>query len=272
MAGDDDLVWSFGTRTADRADECVVVLDPRDPGDQDAIFTALDDALAPMWAFCVQNELWPQITVPTRSAVRLLELASIRILRDSTCPEARRAAHRLLWLTSRHPVPGQQSVIVAVDALLDQVVTGLPAHDDQHLGAVLAWIRDPRMNLRQRTAVAAKASADAVGVLANPEVDRLIEPHVNGTGDRLARLDAVREPLERELVRRLGLLDEAMDLVADMSGAITPPVERIVIRASRSTSCSSSTSGGRGSGTSEETQTAVSHDRVGVCVLTPPRQ
>jgi hypothetical protein len=66
--------------------------------------------------------------------------------------------------------------------------------------------------------------------LANPNVDRRIEPHVNGTGDRLTRLNAMRQPLEGQLRRRLELLDEAMDLVADASGVVTPPVERIEIR------------------------------------------
>lgn len=231
MAGDDDLLWAVAA--GEDAREVVVAGDPRILSEHEAVWRGLGRQLDPMWALVVASGVWPQIAVPGSGAVRLLALAARRILRDSVDEQARLAAERITWLVGRHGVPGQQSVLVATEQLLDQITTGMTAHDDRHLGAVLEWLEPGAGGAPASGDVEGRALLAAMhpaGVLALPGTERSLEAPVERFAQDPDRArTAVAGVLGPVLEHQRRLVDRALALLSSVVPAATPASARVVV-------------------------------------------
>lgn len=109
--------------------------------------------------------------------------------------------------------PGQQVVVVASTLLMKHLVTGQSAIEDQHLGALLAWVdptpgTDPVIESQERSLIPAAS-------LLNKEIDDEVERlrHLvrwNDNGSEVERINKQIHALLKEGVRReWRLLEEA---------------------------------------------------------------
>ncbi|MCX3063696.1 hypothetical protein [Streptomyces beihaiensis] len=160
----------------------------------------------------------PQIIVPSRAGIEFVRLLgrSMRFRRTAEQdPEAPHPAppHVPLlgrWLThfgERARVPGSSLLLAMTDLLTRHWATGQSTLEDQHLGALLAWIEAPEGTSGAAAALRAESARDAAGQLlcppAGPATDpafdnRLLAPAIERYDRARKRLAAAEDPVEAD--------------------------------------------------------------------------
>ncbi|WP_369378720.1 hypothetical protein [Streptomyces sp. cg36] len=129
----------------------------------------------------------PQIVVPGRAAVDFVRLLgrSMRFRRtaeqdpDTPHPAPPRVPLLGRWLThygERARVPGSALLLAATDLLGRHWATGQSSLEDQHLGALLAWIDPPEGVTGAEAALAAELARDGAGQLLCPPAGPATDP------------------------------------------------------------------------------------------------
>ncbi|MBZ9596012.1 hypothetical protein NRK68_12515 [Streptomyces yangpuensis] len=205
----------------------------------------------------------PQLIVPSRAGIEYVRLLgrSMRFRRtaeedpDNPFPAPSRVPLLGRWFThlgERARVPGSSMLLSATDLLSRHWATGQSNLEDQHLGALLAWIAPPGGGSGAEAALRAELGRDVHGQLLCPPAGPATDPAFDNKllAPAIARYDAARAALaagpgddDREVrtaeraVRRL-VVDqmsstwwatwEAIDLVRGL-----PPGERVQERWTR---------------------------------------
>lgn len=108
-----------------------------------------------------------RIWVPHIKTIETLEILGRRYERNQNASATLQEAARYCRIISEQTrYAGQQAVAVALDLLLSHLVTGQMPIEDQHLGAVLAWV-DPEQGRHPREVAAERSRWPASGILIN---------------------------------------------------------------------------------------------------------
>ncbi|MFI6656763.1 hypothetical protein ACIBL8_14760 [Streptomyces sp. NPDC050523] len=129
----------------------------------------------------------PQLIVPSRAGVEFVRLLgrSMRFRRtaeqdpETPYPAPPRVPLLGRWLThfgERARVPGSALLLAATDVLARHWATGQSSLEDQHLGALLAWIDPPEGASGAEAALAAELARDARGQLVCPPAGPATDP------------------------------------------------------------------------------------------------
>ncbi|MER5770204.1 hypothetical protein [Streptomyces sp. NPDC001985] len=129
----------------------------------------------------------PQLIVPGRAAIEFVRLLgrSMRFRRtaeqdpDTPYPAPPRVPLLGRWLThygERARVPGSSLLLSATDLLGRHWATGQSSLEDQHLGALLAWIDPPDGGSGAEAALRAETGRDARGQLLCPPAGPATDP------------------------------------------------------------------------------------------------
>lgn len=202
LAGHDHTVHAVALGPLGAEPDVRVLVEPRPWASLREMLHWIAARLVPWFDDCTQREVFPQLWVPSEGVAEHLELLA-DLHRFSSDDTLRALGRCLAHLTERRPVEGQQSLVVATDALARHWVTGQSPEDDRHLGKQLAWI-DPSEGVTLADALAA-AEGTLAGNKTDPELDReVIHPaleslaearHKGSSGDpRQER--AVRDALD----------------------------------------------------------------------------
>ncbi|MET7382216.1 hypothetical protein ABZT08_25960 [Streptomyces sp. NPDC005526] len=169
----------------------------------------------------------PQLIVPSRAGIDFVRLLgrSMRFRRTAEQePEAPHPAPPRVpllgrWLThfgERARVPGSSLLLALSDVLAKHWITGQSSLEDQHLGALLAWIAPPEGASGAEAALRAELARDADGQLvcppAGPATDpafdnKLLAPAIERYDRARTALAAAEDGLEAD--DRLGALTAA---------------------------------------------------------------
>ncbi|MEU9358096.1 hypothetical protein AB0D35_08265 [Streptomyces sp. NPDC048301] len=182
-----------------------------------------------------------QLIVPSRAGVEFVRLLgrSMRFRRtaeddpDTPYPAPARVPLLGRWLThygERARVPGSSLLLAATDLLNRHWATGQSSLEDQHLGALLAWL-DPRDGLPgAEAALRAELERDAAGQLlcppAGPATDpafdnRLLAPAIERFDRARTALAAAEDGLDADT--RLGELREAERAIRSLLEEVMRP-------------------------------------------------
>lgn len=129
----------------------------------------------------------PQLLVPNAGGVEFLRLLgrSTRFRRtaeedpDAPYPSPARVPLLGRWLThygERARVPGSALLLAMTDALNRHWASGQSSLEDQHLGALLAWLRAGPQGGGAAAAVAAETARDGAGLLHAPPAGPATDP------------------------------------------------------------------------------------------------
>ncbi|MEV3874255.1 hypothetical protein [Streptomyces sp. NPDC049906] len=169
----------------------------------------------------------PQIIVPGRGGVDFVRLLgrSMRFRRtleqdpDAPYPAPPRVPLLGRWLThfgERARVPGSSLLLAMTDLLARHWATGQSAVEDQHLGALLAWLEAPEGTSSAAAALRAELARDAEGQLLHPPAGPATDPAFDNKllAPAIERYDRARTALAAaedgaEADARLGALTEA---------------------------------------------------------------
>ncbi|MER5210407.1 hypothetical protein ABT063_07490 [Streptomyces sp. NPDC002838] len=169
----------------------------------------------------------PQLLVPSRAGIEFLRLLgrSMRFRRtaeqdpETPYPAPPRLPLLGRWLThfaERARVPGSSLLLAMTDVLARHWATGQSTLEDQHLGALLAWIDPPEGTTGAEAALHAELRRDAQGQLlcppAGPATDpafdnKLLAPAIERYDRARTALAAAEDGLEAD--DRLGALTTA---------------------------------------------------------------
>ncbi|MGW3033185.1 hypothetical protein ACWDCB_18375 [Streptomyces sp. NPDC001178] len=169
----------------------------------------------------------PQLLVPSRAGVDFVRLLgrSMRFRRtaeqdpETPYPAPPRVPLLGRWLThfgERARVPGSSLLLAMTDVLARHWATGQSTLEDQHLGALLAWIDPPEGSTGAEAALHAELARDAKGQLlcppAGPATDpafdnKLLAPAIERYDRARSALAAAEDGLEAD--DRLGELTAA---------------------------------------------------------------
>ncbi|MGW5324995.1 hypothetical protein [Streptomyces sp. NPDC004014] len=176
----------------------------------------------------------PQIVVPSRAGLDLVRLLgrSMRFRRtaeqdpETPYPAPPRVPLLGRWLThygERSRVPGSSLLLALTDVLSRHWATGQSSLEDQHLGALLAWIAPPPSGTGAEAAQRAELARDAEGQLlcppAGPATDpafdnKLLAPAIERYDRARAALAAAEDAVQAD--DRLAALSEAEQRVRDL--------------------------------------------------------
>ncbi|GAA4918439.1 hypothetical protein ACFPM3_33505 [Streptomyces coeruleoprunus] len=150
----------------------------------------------------------PQLVVPSRAAVEYVRLLgrSMRFRRtaeqdpETPFPAPPRVPLLGRWLThygERARVPGSSLLVAATDLLNRHWATGQSSLEDQHLGALLAWIDPPEGEPGAAAALRAELGRDGDGRLLCPPAGPATDPAFdNGLlAPAIERYDRARQAL-----------------------------------------------------------------------------
>ncbi|NKQ24625.1 hypothetical protein [Streptomyces galbus] len=183
----------------------------------------------------------PQIVVPSRAGVEFVRLLgrSMRFRRtaeqDPEAPHPAPPRVPLLgrWLThygERARVPGSSLLLALTEVLGRHWATGQSTLEDQHLGALLAWIDPPAGTSGAEAALRAELARDEQGQLlcppAGPATDpafdnKLLAPAIERYDRARTALAAAEDGLEADT--RLGILTAAEREVRELVLSRTRP-------------------------------------------------
>ncbi|MCX5056856.1 MULTISPECIES: hypothetical protein [unclassified Streptomyces] len=188
----------------------------------------------------------PQLIVPSRAGVDFVRLLgrSMRFRRtaeqdpETPYPAPPRVPLLGRWLThfgERARVPGSSLLLAMTDVLARHWATGQSTLEDQHLGALLAWIAPPEGSTGADAALAAELARDARGQLlcppAGPATDpafdnKLLAPAIERHDRARTALAAAEDGLEAD--DRLGELTNAeRDIRALVLSRTLPTWEKV---------------------------------------------
>ncbi|MFF3326142.1 hypothetical protein [Streptomyces sp. NPDC002889] len=150
----------------------------------------------------------PQLIVPSRAGVEFVRLLgrSMRFRRtaeqdpDTPYPAPPRVPLLGRWLThygERARVPGSSLLLAATDLLNRHWATGQSSLEDQHLGALLAWIAPPEGESGAEAALRAELARDRHGQLLVPPAGPATDPAFDNRllAPSIERYDAARTAL-----------------------------------------------------------------------------
>ncbi|SDK96302.1 hypothetical protein [Streptomyces indicus] len=183
----------------------------------------------------------PQLIVPSRAGVEFVRLLgrSMRFRRtaeqdpDTPYPAPPRVPLLGRWLThfgERAHVPGSAQLLAMTELLGRHWATGQSSLEDQHLGALLAWIDPPPGRTGAEAALEAELGRDAEGQLlcppAGPATDpafdnRLLAPAIERFDRARTALQAAEDGLDAD--DRLGELAAAQREIARLIASRTRP-------------------------------------------------
>ncbi|WP_328502999.1 hypothetical protein OG828_31140 [Streptomyces sp. NBC_00457] len=183
----------------------------------------------------------PQLIVPSRAGVDFVRLLgrSMRFRRtaeqdpETPYPAPPRVPLLGRWLThfgERARVPGSSLLLAMTDVLARHWATGQSSLEDQHLGALLAWIDPPEDESGAEAALRAELARDRQGQLlcppAGPATDpafdnRLLAPAIERYDRARTALAAAEDGLEAD--DRLGELTAAEREIRDLVLSRTLP-------------------------------------------------
>lgn len=181
----------------------------------------------------------PQLVVPSRAGIEYVRLLgrSMRFRRtaeeDPENPYPAPARVPLLgrWFThlaERSRVPGSSMLLSATDLLARHWATGQSNLEDQHLGALLAWIAPPEGTSGAEAALRAELARDGDGGLLVPPAGPATDPAFDNRllAPAIGRYDAARaaEPRDERAV------DRAAAGVRELVAAQTRPTWEAVWR------------------------------------------
>ncbi|WP_329025471.1 hypothetical protein [Streptomyces sp. NBC_01423] len=182
-----------------------------------------------------------QIVVPSRAGVEFVRLLgrSMRFRRtaeddpDTPYPAPARVPLLGRWLThygERARVPGSSLLLACTDLLNRHWATGQSNLEDQHLGALLAWIDPPAGESGAEAALRAELARDASGQLlcppAGPATDpdfdnRLLAPAIEKYDRARASLAAAEDGLAAD-ARLAELTGAEREIRALLAGVLRP--------------------------------------------------
>ncbi|MGM9443610.1 hypothetical protein ACTAF0_25610 [Streptomyces murinus] len=183
----------------------------------------------------------PQLIVPSRAGLAFVRLLgrSMRFRRtaeqDPEAPHPAPPRVPLLgrWLThygERSRVPGSALLLALTDVLSRHWATGQSGLEDQHLGALLAWLDPPAGSSGAEAARAAELDRDPAGQLrcppAGPATDpafdnKLLAPAIERYDRARTALAAAEDPLEAD--DRLAALTRAEREIRELIESRTRP-------------------------------------------------
>ncbi|MFG2878355.1 hypothetical protein ACGFYU_25690 [Streptomyces sp. NPDC048337] len=206
---DRDLRWSF---LADLADEVLPYVDAY--GDEVELVERSEADPETGKRVKVEAELCldaPQLIVPSRAGIEYVRLLgrSMRFRRtaeedpENPYPAPARVPMLGRWFThlaERSRVPGSSMLLSATDLLSRHWATGQSNLEDQHLGALLAWISPPEGASGAEAALRAELARDRDGSLLVPPAGPATDPAFdNGLlAPAVARYDAARSADPRD--------------------------------------------------------------------------
>ncbi|WP_225831904.1 hypothetical protein [Streptomyces sp. NK08204] len=183
----------------------------------------------------------PQLIVPSRAGLDLVRLLgrSMRFRRTAEqdpqepYPAPPRVPLLGRWLThfgERARVPGSSLLLALTDVLARHWATGQSSLEDQHLGALLAWIEPPEDCTGAEAAVRAGLARDAGGQLLCPPAGPATDPAFDNKllAPAVARYDRARGALAGaedalEADDRLAALAAAEREIRDLVASVTRP-------------------------------------------------
>jgi hypothetical protein len=167
----------------------------------------------------------PQVLVPNAGGVEFVRLLgrSMRFRRtteqdpDTPHPAPPRVPLLGRWLThygERSRVPGSSLLPAMTELLARHWATGQSSLEDQHLGALLAWIDPPQGGSGAKAALRAELERDPDGLLRCPPAGPATDPVFDNLllAPAMARYDAARAAGDREGTARTE--DRIRELVA----------------------------------------------------------
>ncbi|MFF9811978.1 hypothetical protein [Streptomyces sp. NPDC014006] len=183
----------------------------------------------------------PQLIVPSRAGVDLVRLLgrSMRFRRtaeqepETPYPAPPRVPLLGRWFThyaERARVPGSSLLPALTEVLARHWATGQSGLEDQHLGALLAWIDPPEGTSGAEAALEAELARDAGGQLrcppAGPATDpafdnKLLAPAIERYDRARTALAAAEDGLEAD--ERLGALSRAEEEIRGLVEQVTLP-------------------------------------------------
>ncbi|MER6673104.1 hypothetical protein [Streptomyces sp. NPDC000983] len=183
----------------------------------------------------------PQLIVPSRAGLDFVRLLgrSMRFRRtaeqdpETPYPAPPRVPLLGRWLThygERSRVPGSSLLLAMTEVLARHWATGQSALEDQHLGALLAWIDPPPGGTGAEAALRAELARDAQGQLewppAGPATDpafdnRLLAPALERYDRARTALAAAQDGMEAD--DRLGILTAAEREIRELVASRTRP-------------------------------------------------
>jgi hypothetical protein len=183
----------------------------------------------------------PQLIVPSRAGIEFVRLLgrSMRFRRtaeqDPETPHPAPPRVPLLgrWLThygERSRVPGSSLLLALTDVLSRHWATGQSSLEDQHLGALLAWIDPPEGESGAEAALRAELRRDPRGQLVCPPAGPATDPAFDNTllAPAIERYDRARTALAAaedgmEADDRLGALTAAEREIRALVESVTRP-------------------------------------------------
>ncbi|MEU1200558.1 hypothetical protein ABZ446_30670 [Streptomyces sp. NPDC005813] len=183
----------------------------------------------------------PQLIVPSRPGIEFVRLLgrSTRFRRtaeqdpETPHPAPPRVPLFGRWLThyaERARVPGSALLLALTDVLSRHWATGQSSLEDQHLGALLAWIDPPEGMLGAEAALRAGTTRDARGQLVRPPAgpatdpafdNELLAPAIERYDRARAAFAAAEDGVEAD--DRLGLVTAAEQEIRDLVADVTRP-------------------------------------------------
>ncbi|MFE2262666.1 hypothetical protein [Streptomyces griseosporeus] len=183
----------------------------------------------------------PQLIVPSRAGIEFVRLLgrSMRFRRtaeqepDTPYPAPARVPLLGRWLThygERARVPGSSLLLALTELLSRHWATGQSGLEDQHLGALLAWIDPPEGTSGAAAAREAELARDGDGQLlcppAGPATDpafdnKLLAPAIERYDRARTALAAAEDGLEAD--SRLGALTRAEEEIRGLVARVTLP-------------------------------------------------
>jgi hypothetical protein len=188
----------------------------------------------------------PQLIVPSRAGTDLVRLLgrSMRFRRtaeqdpEAPYPAPPRVPLLGRWLThfgERARVPGSSLLLALTDVLAQHWTTGQSSLEDQHLGALLAWIDPPEGTTGAEAALRAELERDADGQLICPPAGPATDPAFDNKllAPAIERYDRARTALAAAedgptADHRLAALTAAERDIRDLVASRTLPTWRAV--------------------------------------------
>jgi len=186
MAGEDTTVHIVACGRSGQPPKIWCVPDPRRRDDQFRLFTSLGVEIEQYFSACRDAGTYPQLWVSSTAAIRHLDTLADRLRYNRDDLRVKRFGELLSYATERYPTAGQQTLIAATRVLRTHWATGQQEGEDEHLGALLAWIASPPG--RSVLVTAAEAEREPMGVKTDPEFDRdILGPRVAAYHDGMRR-------------------------------------------------------------------------------------
>ncbi|GHG70015.1 hypothetical protein [Streptomyces griseocarneus] len=165
----------------------------------------------------------PQLVVPSAAGVEYVRLLgrSMRFRRtaeqdpDAPHPAPPRVPLLGRWLThfgERSRVPGSSLLLAMTQVLGRHWATGQSVLEDQHLGALLAWIDPPEETSGAAAALRAELARDAEGLLVHPPAGPATDPVFDNKrlAPAIARYDQARTEVLRSSPHRFTTAHRAL--------------------------------------------------------------